>query len=310
MAARSAAVRGRSLAAPAPAVPTHSQTGEIAVPHNFRAPSGCRRDDREVTNERPLEDGWLPDTPVDDTILRQFVHNQAEANELTARILGGRTAHTRDVFLADTGTPVPYLNQAILRRPLLDPGDDVLDEVDGFFEGVRRPWTLLSMWPTPNLATVGWHLVGHPVLVVRGPGSTAHEPAPGVQVRPAASADDFATAEQVVVEGYPIPEAAGLGAGSLFPPAFADSGLTIRLGLLDGEVVGVGNSHVGADVVNLCLGATLPAARRQGVWEALVWARLADAPELPAVAYTSDFSRPGFLRMGFLPVTRFTLWVR
>jgi hypothetical protein len=28
------------------------------------------------------------------------------------------------------------------------------------------------------------------------------------------------------------------------------------------------------------------------------------------VAYTSDFSRPGFLRMGFLPVTRFTLWLR
>ncbi len=26
------------------------------------------------------------------------------------------------------------------------------------------------------------------------------------------------------------------------------------------------------------------------------------------IAFTSDYSRPGFLRMGFLPVTRFTLW--
>ena len=33
-----------------------------------------------------------------------------------------------------------------------------------------------------------------------------------------------------------------------------------------------------------------------------------DDPELPAVAYTSDDSRPGFVRMGFLPITRFTLW--
>ncbi len=263
-----------------------------------------------MTKERPIEDGWLPDTPVDDTLLRQFVHNQAEANETLARALGGRVAHTDDVFLADSGTPVPYLNQAILRRPVLDRGDDVLDVVDGFFAGVDRPLTLLSMWPTPNLSTVRWHLVGHPALVVRGPGPVSHEPDPGVEVRAASTDDDFATAERIVVEGYPMPMAAGMAAGSLLPPNLAGSGLTVRLGLLDGVPVGIGNSHVGEDVVNLCLGATLPEARRRGVWEALVWARVAEAPELPAVAYTSDYSRPGFLRMGFLPVTRFTLWVR
>jgi hypothetical protein len=263
-----------------------------------------------MAGERPIEDGWLPDTPVDDTVQRQFVQNQAEANELTARALNGHAAHTRDVFLADSGTPVPYLNQAILRRPLLDPGDDVLDEIDGFFQDVDRPTTLLSMWPTPNLATVGWHLVGHPVLVLRAPGPVAAKQVPGVEVRVATTPAEHADAERIVVEGYPIPEAAASAPGSLFPPSLAGSGLTIRLGLLDGRPVAVGNSHVAADVVNLCLGATLPEARRRGVWEALVWARVGDAPELPAVAYTSDLSRPGFLRMGFLPITRFTLWVR
>jgi hypothetical protein len=29
----------------------------------------------------------------------------------------------------------------------------------------------------------------------------------------------------------------------------------------------------------------------------------------PAVAFTSDFSRPGFVKMGFVPVQRFTLLV-
>ena len=107
-----------------------------------------------------------------------------------------------------------------------------------------------------------------------------------------------------------MPEAVGLPPGSIFPPSLVDSGMTVRLGLVDGEPVAIGNSHIGQDVVNLCLGTTLPAARRRGVWEALVWARVADAPQLPAVAYTSDYSRPGFLRMGFLPISRFTLWVR
>lgn len=263
-----------------------------------------------MTKERPIEDGWLPDTPVDDTILRQFVHNQAEANEVVARALLGRVHHTDDVFLADSGTPVPYLNQAVLRRPVLRVGDDVLDEIEAFFEGVQRPVTLLSIWPTPNLATAGWNLVGHPVLVARAPGPVTHEPALGVEVRLAETDEDFAIAERIAVEGYPMPEAAGLPAGSLFPTALAGSGLSVRLGLVDGEPVGIGNAHIGQDVVNLCLGATLPAARRRGVWEALVWARVADAPALPAVAYTSDYSRPGFLRMGFLPISRFTLWVR
>jgi hypothetical protein len=45
------------------------------------------------------------------------------------------------------------------------------------------------------------------------------------------------------------------------------------------------------------------------VWRTLVAARYTDIPDLPAVAFTSDYSRPGFLRMGFLPITRFTLWV-
>ena len=105
-------------------------------------------------------------------------------------------------------------------------------------------------------------------------------------------------------------EARGLLPGELFPSALVDNGLIVRLGLVDGAPVAVGNVHVGHGVVNLCLGATLRAARRRSVWQALVWSRVAEDPTLPAVAYTSDFSRPGFLRMGFLPISRFTLWSR
>jgi hypothetical protein len=40
-----------------------------------------------------------------------------------------------------------------------------------------------------------------------------------------------------------------------------------------------------------------------------VWARVNQAPDQPSVAFTSDDSRPGFVRMGFLPMFRFSLWV-
>jgi hypothetical protein len=259
--------------------------------------------------ERPLETGWLADTPVDDTLFRRFVHNQAGHNEAMATAHGGRVDRTDDVFLADAACTAPYLNQAILARPLLSPDDPVLDVIDAFFEG-RSGTTLLSIWPTPDLSGRGWALAGHPALVARAPGPISSTPAAGVSVRRAETAADFETAERVVIEGYPLEAAADAPPGSLLPAALADGPITVRLGLLDDAAVAVGNVFVGQGVVNLALGATLPAARRRGVWEALVWARVAEGPTLPAVAYTSDYSRPGFIRMGFLPLTRFTLWWR
>ena len=231
-------------------------------------------------------------------------------NATVARALGGRVQDGPEVFLADAGSRVPYFNQAILGRPVLSADDGVLDEAEAFFAAGTSAAMLLSIWPTPDLTPRGWTLVGHPAFVARGPGPAGSGPRPGVEVRVAAGADDLAVAERVAIEGYPMPEADGGGPGSLLPAALLGTGLRVRLGLCDGEPVALGNSYVAHGVVNLCLGATMPAGRRRGVWQALVWARVNDAPELPAVAFTSDDSRPGFLRMGFLAFTRFTLWAR
>lgn len=260
--------------------------------------------------ERPLENGWLADTPIDDTILRKFVHNQAAFNSALAAARGGRSATTEDVFLADTGSSVPFFNQAILARPLRDADDDVLDEVESFYAERPMPRSLLSIWPSPDLHARGWTLAGHPAVVVRGPAPHALEMPDGVEVRVADDAAALAEAERVLIEGYPIDEARGQPPNSELPTALIGSPIVVRLGSLGGEPVAVGMVFVAHGLVNLCGGATLPAARRKGVWEALVWSRVLDAPDLPAIAYTSDYSRPGFIRMDFMPITRFTLWVK
>jgi hypothetical protein len=263
--------------------------------------------------DRPLESGWLSDTPHDDTLLRSFVQNQIDVNGLLAEhASGGRSDITGDVGIADANGPVPYYNQAILRRPVLDAGDPVLDLVEDFFGPTvssGRPATLLSIWPTPDLSSRGWHLVGHPAFVARPAGPHSPVAAPTVEVG-RLGPDEIGTFERVMVEGYPLPEAAGLPPGSLVPPGAVAAGITLRSAVVDGAPVAVGMGYVGSGVVNLCGGATLEAARRRGAWGALVWARVDDAPDLPAVAFTSDFSRPGFLHMGFLVITRFSMWFR
>ena len=265
-----------------------------------------------AAGERPLETGWLADTPVEDNLFRKFLHNQAELNELLAASAeGGRSLRTDDVVLNDHCQPVVFLNQALLLRPLADRDDPVLDEIEAFFgaDGAS-PGCLLSAWPTPDLAARGWALFGHPAFVARGgwplPPSGSTD---GVEIRDidASSIDVF---DRVMVDGYPMPEAADLPPGSVYPTGALDHGLRLRVGCVDGVPLAAGAGYVGHGVVNMCGAATLPAARRRGVWGALVRARIDDAPDLPAVAFTSDYSRPGFDHLGFLVVTRFTLWGR
>ena len=259
------------------------------------------------TEERSPENGWLADTPVEDSILRRFVMNQAELNEIVADACGGRVTRTDDVSCADARSPVAFLNQTVLLRPLTGGDDPVLDEIE---RAMSSASTLLSVWPTPPLDTRGWHLMGHPMFVVRAPGAVPPHERPGVRVRDVHTLEDIGVWERVLAEGYPMPEGAGMPPGSFFPPAVLDRGVRLRLGILDGEPVGTGAVLAAHGVVNLAAAATLSDARRRGVWQSLVWSRVAEAPDLPAVAFTSDFSRPGFVRMGFLPVMRLSLWFR
>jgi hypothetical protein len=115
--------------------------------------------------------------------------------------------------------------------------------------------------------------------------------------------------ERIAIDGYPIPEAKDEPPGTTYPDGILDSGVTLRLGSVNGEPVSAAAVSTAHGVTNLCFAATLDAGRRRGVWSALVWARVAEAPDQPAVAFTSDFSRPGFVKMGFLPVQRFTLLI-
>jgi len=258
-----------------------------------------------------LATGWGAHEPVDDSVLRRFVFNQADAVRALASGPQARHAADDDVVMVDSGGPVAYSNMAVLLRPVLATDDPVLDRVTEFYADARdRAALLLSVWPVPDLSTRGLHLAGHPTFVVRAPGPVAASPRPGVEVREVTDAESLRDLERIAIDGYPIDEAKGSPPGTVFPDAVLDTPMTLRVGLVDGEPVSGAAAFHARGVVNLCFAATLDAGRRRGVWSALVWARVNQAPDQPSVAFTSDDSRPGFVKMGFLPVTRFTLLVR
>jgi hypothetical protein len=252
-----------------------------------------------------LETGSLPTTPVDDSLLRRFLHNQAELTVTLAEAAGGEVLREPGVVAGWYDNPVFYNNMAVLTAPL---SAEVLKEVEALYTG--RAGTLLSAWPTEDLSDRGWVLMGHPMFVVKAPGHLAAPAAPGVTTEVACTAEDLALGERLAAEGYPLAAAQGAAPNSVYPEATLQSPLLVRIGRLDGEPVSVAASYLAHDVVNLCLAATLPAGRRRGVWARLVADRVNDEEHLPACAVTSDDSRPGFVRLGFLPVQRMTMWMR
>ena len=136
------------------------------------------------------------------------------------------------------------------------------------------------------------------MFVLRAPVPHMFRSNTGVAVRLAHTPEDLAVAETVAVRGLPAAEAAGLPPNALFGAGLLGGALRIRVAAVEGTPAAIGSSHVAHGVVNLCLAATLPTARRRGAWESLVWARIDDGPGLPAAAFTSDDSRPGFLQDG------------
>src|SRR5690606_274423 len=125
-------------------------------------------------------------------VLRRFVLNQAQLNELVAEQSDGRAERTPDVSLTDARSPVAYLNQSVLLRPLLGIDDPTLDVTENFADESSHPSTLLSLWPTPDLQRRGWNLIGHPMLVLRSPGPSSTVDSPGVRVEDARTADELA----------------------------------------------------------------------------------------------------------------------
>jgi len=161
-----------------------------------------------VTDEH-LTDGWEPDLPVADTLLRRFLFNLAAFHETPVAAAGGRVLRRDDFAAADLGRPAAMYNAATLLRPLpFDRATETLDVVEGFFDGHGSGEAYLwSAWPTPDLRPRGWVLEGHPPLLLRPPGSEPIPPVPpGRRVERVAGVDGLRDWERVAVDGFPYRE--------------------------------------------------------------------------------------------------------
>jgi hypothetical protein len=262
----------------------------------------------------PLATGWDPDGDPRDTLVRRYLHASIAQADAFAGSLGGRTASGATWSLADVGRPSGFTNGVTLRAPLpyADP-DAVLDEIEVAVAGGEGEVHLWSAWPTPDLRDRGWELTGHPPLLVRPPATVLPVP-PGpdpATVEVVRDAPTLAEWEQVVVEGYPLPDLAPFAPGSVAGSTLLDDDrFRFTIGRHDGAAVSAGALLVDDGLGVFALAATRPAARGLGQWRGHAVDRLATAPDCWMAGVFSDFSRPLAEAIGFVPIQRLTLWTR
>ena len=256
-----------------------------------------------------LPDGWGDDSPRDDSLLRGYTEAWADLAEVLGRAGGHRTLRTPEFVAYDSHAPFPFVNVAVLLRPLHDRDDPVLDEITRFFvsDDEDTPFLVWSATPTPSFANRGWSLMGHPPLMLRPAGAAAVPVLDGVEIVEVRDAATLAAFDTTLVEAYPVPGMEGrrhFGDGVLETP-----GWHMWLALADGHPVGTAAAHVTDAFVDVEWISLRPEQRGRRIGEALTWIATLVEPERPAMLFASDLGRPTYERMGYQILARLSLWV-
>ena len=255
-----------------------------------------------------LETGWFADTPIDDTLTRQFVIADGEWMESCALAAGQDCLRTDDFLIVDDHSPHPLLNSGVLLRPVAaDRAAVVAADLMRFFDGAGGPFSVFSPWPAelPGLTAAGY-----PPLLLRVPGGERPAVPPELTIEEATTPDALADYEQVTIDGFPLESLQPWRAGVMFHPATLHvPGTRFFVGRVDGRAVSVAMSIVGCGVNHVEFVATLPDARGRGYGAAVTWEATLAEPTIPSMLIATDMGRPVYERMGYVALTRWTFFV-
>ena len=214
-----------------------------------------------------------------------------------------------DLVAAKLGERGLFINAAIVLSPPTD-WNAVLDRVTAVIPAGAVA-TLVSPYATPDLASNGWALIGHPPLMARLAAAPSDVPdVPELEVREVVNREDLEAFERTLVDGYPMPDLQPHRAGSFFDERVLGGPTRFWLGLVDGEPVATAVTHVAGGVNDVEMVATLESARGRGYGAVVTWAATVAEPSLPAILIASDLGRTVYERLGYTALSRWTIWMR
>jgi GNAT superfamily N-acetyltransferase len=253
-----------------------------------------------------LTTGWEADVPASDSLLWAYVLATAERAEMIAGAVGGRAQRTDAVSMVDTGSEILFDNFATFLRPLSanEAHAAVADIAD--FVPPELPFVVLSAWPIPGAGDLGVNLMGHPPFMYRPVAPPPDGWEAGLDVREVTDEAELAAFFRTIVEAYPIEG----GASALADPGILDTDVKLFVGYEGDRPIGTAGVLVAHGQNDVEWISVYPDCRGKGYGAALTWAATLADPALPATLIASDPGQPVYERMGYLRLTRMSMWFR
>lgn len=252
----------------------------------------------------------------DEQLLESADENYRELFRALARVApGGALAEDDELLLACSGSQLPMLNAAVVKRL----PDDLLptrQRAASFFAKHHQAFAFITRDDVSRSLSEPLRAQGRAEHVSPGmllnPLARSEGPPPTV---PGLAIETVATNEQL--RTYNDTMTAGFG-GEWANGAILDSralldvpGLVHYIGWVGGEPAGTAmrlSAHGIAGVFNV---STVPAFRRRGIGEALTWRAALDGRVdgcLASALQASEMGEPIYRRMGYREICRYTVW--
>lgn len=260
-----------------------------------------------------LEAGYGDSTPEGDNLLIDYARAEADCFAAIVSAGGGRIERNPalGLRLADKGSPSPFGNTAHLTRPI--GGNEtraLLDALHDFFDAEPGgPFLLFSPWPIGDLRSDGFHLVGHPPLMIRPPTAPVLPTNPELRISLVESAEQLADFEQTLVEAYPVPEYQPWQRGSFFGPDVLSSRWRMFVGYEGDRCVATAGAWLTDTITVVEMVSTRDVCRGKGYGAAITAAATHAEPDRTAMLIASDLGRSVYDRLGYLPFLRYTLYI-
>ena len=253
-----------------------------------------------------LTTGREADVPAEDSLLRAYVLAPVDRSEAIARAVGGRVERTDAVAMVDTGSPILFDNVATFLRPL------TADEAE---RAIARPPRLPATGATVRgVVGLAHRRRGRPRRPPHGP-SPLHVPAGRIAARGLGrrtraaqgrrrgrAGDVHAHARRGVPHRGRHQRAAD--------PGILDTDVRFWVGYEGDRPIGTAGVLVAHGQNDVEWISVYPDCRGKGYGAALTWAATLADPTLPATLIASDPGQPVYERMGYVRLTRMSMWFR
>jgi hypothetical protein len=266
-----------------------------------------------VETDEVLETGYGDATPSGDNLLNDFARGEYHAFASLARARGDAVLDDAEfqMVMTDRGSPSPFGNAVVMRRPLRDDEwPSAAAKMHEFYDArPGGPFIVFSAWSTVDLRQMRFGLIGHPPMMFRLPSPIAIPKINGFEIKRVIDGAGARDWEYVMVHGYPVPELQPLTAGSFLPEvALAAEDWHHLVGYLEGVPVATGSGFVHDECIHVEFISALESARGRGIGAAITIAATNIDTSLPAMLISSYLGRPVYDRLGYRSLSRFTLW--